>query len=457
VRTAPTTRDALRISNIEGCWASLHFTLVSGVFFTAYALFLGANDFQLGLLSAVALLAQVFQIPGAYLVEKTGQRRTMVGWFSVASRILWLPIALIPLFVRHHAVRAFLILYFLSSIAMNLAAPGWIAWMSALVPAPIRGRYFGMRNRITGIVAIMASIGGGLVVDAFDRAQQGYAGYLLLDLVAVGGALAAFRMILRQPDPGYRAEQLPAMARYLFRPMRDPNYRRLLVFYLYWLFAVSVASPFFNAHLLNHMMWNKTSIAVLGVIGSVTTILCQTMWGRMVDRHGHKPVLMITAIGIIHIPFYYAFCPWGLRWPIYLSQVLGGFFWAGFGLASFSQLIDILPSTQRTMYVAVLSALSGITTFAATTLSGWLANLLADFRWEFMHLTVVNYQVLFVITGVLRIPALLLLRRIRAPEAKGTREAFRWMFTQLVGNPAWMNRTGGVSVEGIGIDRQKPV
>ena len=58
------TRKALRISTIEGSWAALHFLITSGVFFTGFALMLGANDFQLGLLGAIPVLAQVFQVVG---------------------------------------------------------------------------------------------------------------------------------------------------------------------------------------------------------------------------------------------------------------------------------------------------------------------------------------------------------------------------------------------------------
>ena len=426
--TISTTRKALRISNIEGSWATLHFVLTSGAFFTGFALLLGANDFQLGLLSAMPLLAQVFQLPGAWLVEKTGHRRVIVGWFSVISRTFWLPIALIPVLFPNNPMRMFIVLYLASSLAMNLAASGWVAWMSALVPPSIRGRYFGTRGRITGVVSIVASLTGGLAIDLFKHYDHDYLGYLTLMLIAVAAGLMAFRLILRQPDPGYRAEVLPALRTYLVQPMRDGNYRRIIVFYLYWLFAVNLASPFFNAHLLKHMNWNFRSMALLGVISSVTTILLQSMWGRMVDRYGHKPVLMITAIGIIHLPFYYAFCPWDLRWPIYLNAVFGGVFWAGFGLASFSQLIDVLPASRRTMYVAVLSALRGVTNFFATTLSGSLADLFDGVHWQFGSLTIVNYQILFIITGLVRIPGLLLLTRIREPDALGTGTVIRRMF-----------------------------
>jgi MFS family permease len=244
--------------------------------------------------------------------------------------------------------------------------------------------------------------------------------------------LVAFRLILRQPDPGYRAEEMPTLGAYLLRPLRDPNFRRILAFILYWMFAVNIASPFFNAHLIKHMQWNYKTIQGMGIVIAVSGILCQKAWGRMVDRHGHKPVLMICSIGIIHLPLYYAFCPWDMRWPIYVNALFTGIFWTGFGLASFNQLIAALPERRRTVYVAVVSALTGVTNFVAITFSGWLADQWAGVRWQLGPLTVVNYQLLFVITGLLRIPGILLLRRIHEPSARGTRHVVREMLRDFI-------------------------
>jgi MFS family permease len=429
--TPTITRKALRISTIEGSWAALHFLITTGVFFTGFALMLGANDFQLGLLGAIPVIAQVFQILGAYLIERTGLRKGIVAWFSVVSRTMWLPMALIPFFVHSRAVLLFMILYAISSVVMNIAAPGWVTWMAAIIPASIRGRYFGARNRINGFVSISGNLAAGFAIDLFRTHGHEAGGYLTLQLIAVFAGIMAFTLIRRQPDPGAPAEPLPAIAKYLLQPLRDPNYRRILAFYLYWVFAVGLASPFFNAHLLKHMQWNFKSIAVLGVIASLTMMVVQTYWGRLIDRYGHRPVLMITVFGILHLPFYYAFCPWGIRWPIYVNALLTGVFWAGFGLASFNLVIDMLPSRNRTMYVAVLAALSGITSFAANVLSGSLAEAMDGVRWQIGSLTIVNYQILFVMTGLLRIPALLFLRRIREPDAVTMRVLVAKMFAEF--------------------------
>ena len=192
------------------------------------------------------------------------------------------------------------------------------------------------------------------------------------------------------------------------------------------------------------------------MITSVTTIAVLTAWGRMIDRYGHKPVMMISAIGIVQLPFYFAFCPWDVRWPIYANAVLTGVFWSGYGLASFNLVIEMLPPRNRTMYVAVLAALNGIIMFVANTLSGWMAGAMEDLRWQFGSLTVVNYQILFLMTGILRLPALLLLDRIQEPDAVTMRVLVKKMFAEFnrrVGL-SWPMFPGAVKDSGVELPKQ---
>jgi hypothetical protein len=67
-----------------------------------------------------------------------------------------------------------MILYLFSNVAMNIAAAGWVTWMAAIIPASIRGRYFGARNRITGFVSIAGNLAAGSAVPApHPRAGRG--------------------------------------------------------------------------------------------------------------------------------------------------------------------------------------------------------------------------------------------------------------------------------------------
>ena len=428
---AATTRKALKISTIEGASATVHLVITTGAFLTGYALLLGANDFELGLLTAIPLLTQIFQVAGAYLVEKTGKRKAVATWGLFIGRSMWLPIALIPALPVSEPVRLFILLFGLAGLASNFATPAWVAWMTDLVPRRLRGRYFGKRNRIVALVTMLVSLFAGVILDLARGANHPYFGYLTLQLLAVAAAALAFYFLRRQPEPPYRAEWTPDFAHYISRPLNHTNYRRVILFYLWWVAAVGLAAPFFSAHLIKHLQWNFKSIAYLGILSSATSVLVQPWWGKAVDRYGHKPVITVTVLGMAHLPLYYALCPYDVRWPIYANALLAGVFWSGFNLAMFNLVMYALPNHGRPGFIAIHAALSGVTNFVASSFGGWLAEMLSSVHWHVLGLTVVNYQLLFLLTALLRSPGLLILKRIDEPEAKRTGVLVRQVFIEV--------------------------
>jgi hypothetical protein len=71
---------------LGGAFATVHLILTSGVFLIGYALMLGVNDFQLGLLTALPFLAQMVQPLSALLVGDLKKRKTFILTGSVFFR-----------------------------------------------------------------------------------------------------------------------------------------------------------------------------------------------------------------------------------------------------------------------------------------------------------------------------------------------------------------------------------
>ena len=151
--------QGLRVSIWEGSFATIWIALTSGVFLTGYALWLGADNKTLGLITAIPTFAALIQIVSAFLGERLQARKPFTAWFSLAGRLLWLPILLLPLLLPHSlALAAFLVLYAASSALLNIPSPAYMSWMSDLVPPNHRGRYFGRRNMIAGVVALVIGL-----------------------------------------------------------------------------------------------------------------------------------------------------------------------------------------------------------------------------------------------------------------------------------------------------------
>jgi len=69
---------------------------------------LGANDFQLGLISAIPVSTVVLQLFISYYMERKRNRRFLFLFLGLTGRVLWILIALVPyIFHRSPSICAF--------------------------------------------------------------------------------------------------------------------------------------------------------------------------------------------------------------------------------------------------------------------------------------------------------------------------------------------------------------
>ena len=121
----------MRLSIWEGAFATIQASLTAGAFLTGFALWLGANDLALGLLTAIPTFAGLVQIIASYFGQRPGPRKRFIAWFAILGRILWLPIVLAPLLLPHPlALPVFMFLYAASFCLLNVTVPAWTSWMS---------------------------------------------------------------------------------------------------------------------------------------------------------------------------------------------------------------------------------------------------------------------------------------------------------------------------------------
>lgn len=81
---------SLSLFIVEGAFYSPHTAIVNGALLKGYALLLGANDFQLGLLTGIGTLATLGSVAGALQLGRRGRRKPMMLEALTFSRSIWL-------------------------------------------------------------------------------------------------------------------------------------------------------------------------------------------------------------------------------------------------------------------------------------------------------------------------------------------------------------------------------
>ncbi len=429
----------LRIATYEASFATVWATLTTGVFLMGFALWLGANNVVMGLVTAIPTFAGLIQIVSSYFGERMKSRKTITAWFSLLGRGLWLIILLLPFFLpRELALYPFLILLALSYIALNIPLPAYLSWMSDLVPPDHRGRYFGRRNMIAGVVGMVLALPAAKFLDYTTKQHSwGHIGYGVLFGLGVAGGIASFVCLLRQPEPPRHPapprEDAPqgfaGVIAYYKTPFADRNFMRLLLFNVIFGLGQNFAAPFYMVYAVKNLHIDYTQLQVFATMTSIASLASMPLWGYLSDRFGNKPLLAIGAFGTATLPWYWIMVnpsrPNIMLFLLCMVNFTGGLWWAGVQLTQFNLLISLSPSQKTPIYVATMSAVTGLTGGLAPMVGSIVMRNLEGWSVHFLGRDWLNFHLTFVVSSALRFSSLFLLARVLDARSTTTREVIQ--------------------------------
>ncbi len=423
-------QQGLKISVIEGAFATLYTTLAGGMFLAGLALYLGANSFQIALLSGIPALSTVFSFLTNYLLRLTKSRKRLVIWSAGLGRTAF--VLLLPfLFLQvKPGVVFLLVVVALSSILMQIAGTTWTSWVRDLVPEERRGRFFGLRNAILGVMGVFAGYSAGRGMDYLKAAGNEGLGYALAFALAVLFGLISTLLLTRQPEPALAPRTQSGFKEVFFGPLQEPQFRRLTTFLAVWFLTGTLASPFYLVHLIKNLRFSFAAIAIYSMLGGVIGVLFQLLWGRAIDRFGSRPVTVLNFAVVGVMPFLWLFATPEFRLPIWIDGVLNGVVWTGASLGLWNLLLDLADNPARKeSYFAIYTVVTGLGAFFASLIAGTVAQFLSKFHLALFGVRFYNYDVMFFLAGVARFACLPLLLKVQEPGSKPVRHTVRALST----------------------------
>jgi MFS family permease len=405
----------LRLSIVEGALSNIHISVTTSAFLTGFALLLGAGDFELGLIAALPFVGQLFQFVGAYLEQRLGERRLLVSITAGLGRSLWALIAVLPFLGGLGGARLliFLLVLAASQALIGIAVNGWVSWMSDLVPARQRGRYFGVRNTIISITAMGSTWLAGRALDHYRSMSDPAIGYALIFGAASVCALAGAVILSRQPEPPMPRRQRIEHAALFSAPLRHQRFRALILTSTGWALVTGVAAPFFNAYGIQDLKLSFATLALFTVVTSAVALVAQPLIGRLQDRYGDRRVLIGSVVGVILLPWGWILSTPTFLAPLWATSIFSGFFWPGITQGLLNLVMERAPADGRGAYVAVYGAVTGMGTFIASLLGGAIAAGFGTAIVQLGPLALNHYAILFVITSLGRAAmALVFTRRL---------------------------------------------
>lgn len=387
----------------QGVLWSIYYGLTSA-FMIAFALALGASNTIIGIAGALPYLAAILaQVPGAKLGEMYTKLRINLILTTV-SRLLWIPIILIPIYFQKHPLLTLLAYFFLVQFVEWLTNPTWTALASSFVPKAHRGKYFAKRNMFMGIAGMTVSVMGAAYLDLFPKTS--YTGFSTLFLTGVLFGLWASYLYTKMKEPPNYDKKTHKIEEFF---TIKGEFRKYIYIIIFFNFSFMISSPFFIVYMLKNMEMTYTLMMLSFAASGIAKILAHPHWGRVSDKIGDKPVAIASIFGTAIVPFVFLFATKETIWLIFAAQIISGLAWSGVELSTFNLLLD-MSHQHRTVKVAKYTMLTSIPLILAPIIGGLVADKLV--------FILSGIPLVFAISFLLRAISAVLMSAIKEPRVK---------------------------------------
>lgn len=371
---------AMRLVIGDGLASEAMTTLTSGTFLVAMLVLLNANNFQIGLLAGLPTFTNVFQLLSVWLVRRFNNRRAIVVICSFLARTPLIIIGLLILIFKSIPVESIVFILFFHYFFGSVAGPCWNAWMKDLIPEKALGTYFSKRTSYTTLLNILLGLGAAFLVDyvKHNRITTEINVYACLFIAGgIGGIISA--LCLSNTAEPLGKVTTGNILTVLQRPLRDRNFRKLLVFNSAWVFALNIATPFFVVFMMKKMGLSISWIIALTITSQICSILTVRMWGRFADRYSNKTIIGICAP--LYILVLIGWCYVGIYTREYLNIILLFIIHAGTGIAnaginlSLTNIsLKLSPAEESVVYLSTKNIITALFSFVAPLMGGYMAD-----------------------------------------------------------------------------------
>jgi MFS family permease len=364
---------------------------IMGNFLSAYAIFLGAPNIIISLLSSLpGLFGSLFQLLAIKVKDIFKEIKPAIVIAAFFQGFIILFLLTLPMVDSPLRYIFLLIIAIGFTMVGNFISPLWRSLMGDLVPEDERGAYFSKRTLITGIISFIATLGAGFVLNHYKKLDHALTGFIILFIVAsISRAISSFwlsRLYEKKREDAKEKKGVPKKDSLSFfnfvKNLSSDDFGKFVIFVSLFSLAVAVASPFFVVYMLKVLNLSYTEFTILTLAELMANLGFLRVWGYFNDKNGSKFVIRITGFLIPFVPLLWLF---GKNFYYLLAlQIFSGIIWGGFNLAIGNFLFDATEQKTRTKQISYFNLFNGMAVFIGALFGGLLLQHLSSVKTLFL-------------------------------------------------------------------------
>jgi MFS family permease len=361
----------LQLSIEEGMFYSI-MVGAAMTFVVAFAVYLGANSFEVGLLSAVpALFASWIQLASIKLLHIYKKRKPAIIITVLVQATSWLLIAAIPFIFPQNQVFWLILLTTIGTAIGSIGGPLWQSWIKSITPKEIIGEYFGVRNSLTGAIVLIVTILCGIFLRVIDPSKTLLV-FMGIFLISFLGRIISSFLFFKIEDPEFQPIEEKIHLFSFIKQLGKDNFGHFVLFGTLWSFTLAMVGPFLSFYLLEFLGLSNDYLLYTLIIcaPTLTALISMPYWGKAIDKYGTITILKATALLTIIHPIALIL----IRDPItlILVELFEGIGSAGLALALTNFIYHAFDNEKIIKYSAYQATLFGSATFIGTIIVGYL-------------------------------------------------------------------------------------
>lgn len=404
-------------------WAAMSINYSLTLFMEA----IGASGVAVGLLMTARQIVIAVQIPSALvfenLPERLGSRKRFWAIASLIHRLIWFIIAGLALCWKPGAwwlPAAVIACVGFSDFVAHIGASMWFSWMADLVPHKTAGHFWGRRQSIVTVGALVGMAGAGYLLDWFRVPETGKTSPLgfavVFGIAAIfGTADILIHMRVKEPRRTPSPSGISIRER-LLAPLRSRDFRHLTLGMALWYAALAMYGPFSLIYLKRNFPVTYSHVAALSIIGSLGAVFTSFALGKLTDKIGPRvlctllmAVVPLTAASWFFIDTSYVTLqlPWIGPWSVpqaVLNQAfatfLGGAFFSAIGPCQLRLMALLSGSSGRTMAMAVHWSVIGLVASLGSILGGFVMDWFSAHPVRYVFFTGTSFSFFHAIIGL---------------------------------------------------------
>lgn len=408
---------------LEAGFSFASFTLLNGIFLIGFALALGANNLQLGIIVAIPLFANLLQMFSAFILEITGGKKKTTITSTFIGKILWIIIILIAFGFIDKTITLLIIALILSNSFNAIGSLSLLSWTKDIVPIRRLARFFGKKNMYASAGGIVVYLTGSYLIDKFTGLK--IYGYLFLFATILG--LLALLFLKNIPDRKRRIKAIHPK-KFLHRlgiPFKDPHFKPLLYFGLLWGFAINFAAPFFLVFMIKDLSLKFLVISFFLLLDTLSRIYGMSVWRNIAGKFGSKPLLRVAATVTSIVPLAYVFITVKNYFFLPLIFIVGAFSYSAIDLSITQVLFKSAPKKYDAYYLSTFTSLIGLASALGPIAGGFLAELVQNHNLPFLQ----PLKYVFIVSFILRTSCIPLIGKIQEKKSKDVSDIIETMKT----------------------------